>query len=200
MINKEATRGVVYRIRIVGDRRRYIGSAANFAKRLYAHRWMLRSGRHHCAALRQAVAKAGFDKVRFEIVENVDGLYLVDREQYWMNHYAIRLFNVCLSSLGPAGNKKTPEQAEKSARHHRGKIVTAETKARLRAAMLGNTNGHHQAKERCGKGHLMAGDNLYFYKTKGKTRRCCRSCQQENNAKQHARRYPKGDENALCDF
>lgn len=192
MIDQSATSGVIYQITVDGDPRRYIGSAISFAARRSAHRWMLRKGKHHCLALRFAARKHGFDAVRFDIVETVEGANLIEREQLWLDSFAGKLFNTCTSAIGPTGRKKTREEAEKSARHHRGKIVSAETRARLSAAMRGNDNGKHSRREVCGSGHAMTGDNIYTYRVaSGKIRRCCRACQQANNAKQHARRYPK---------
>lgn len=190
MIDQRATSGVIYQITVAGDPRRYIGSAASFKARKYAHRWMLRKNRHHCLALRAAVRKHGFDSVTIEVVETVDGENLIGREQHWLDANKGALFNTLTSALGPAGRKKTPEEAEKSAKHHRGKIVSAETRARLSAALKGKNNAK-PGKPFCGNGHAMAGTNIYSYKiSTGKIRTCCRTCQKENNAKQHRRRYP----------
>lgn len=190
MIDQSATSGVIYQIKVAGDPRRYIGSAVSFKGRMYAHRWMLRSGRHHCLALRAAVRKHGFSSVAIDIVEVVEGQNLIEREQHWLDTLVGELFNTLTSAIGPTGRKKTPEEAEKSAKHHRGKIVSVETRARLSAAMKGKNNSK-PGKPFCGKGHAMAGDNIYSYRIfTGKTRVCCRTCQQENNAKQHRRRYP----------
>jgi group I intron endonuclease len=192
VINQGATSGVIYQITVDGDPRRYIGSAISFSARKSAHRWMLRKGKHHCLALRSAVHKHGFEAVTVEVVETVQGQNLISREQHWLDSLSGQLFNTHTSAIGPTGRKKTPEEAEKSARHHRGKVVSAETRARLSAAMHGNENGKHQRRDTCGKGHLVTGENIYSYRVaSGKIRRCCRICQQENNAKQHARRYPK---------
>lgn len=190
MIDQRATSGVIYQITVAGDPRRYIGSAASFKGRKWAHRWMLRSGRHHCLALRAAVRKYGFDATSIVIVETVDGANLIEREQHWLDTFRGRLFNTLTSAIGPAGHKKTAEQAEKSARHHRGKIVSAETRARLSAAMKGNTNGRFTARSICRRGHVITGENIYRYMSKGRPKLVCRKCQDINNHIQHERRYP----------
>lgn len=191
MIDQHATSGVIYQITVAGDPRRYIGSATSFKDRKWAHRWMLRSRRHHCLALRSAVRKFGFDAVTIEIVEIVSGQNLIAREQHWLDNLRGALFNTLTSAIGPIGRKKTAEEAEKSAKHHRGKTVSAETRARLSAAMKGNTNGRFTARIMCKRGHHISGSNVYRYMSKGKPKSVCRTCQDINNQIQHQRRYPK---------
>lgn len=192
MIDKGATSGVIYQIAVKGNDRRYIGSALSFGARRSAHKWMLNAGRHHCVALRKAVRRHGIESVEFSIIEVVDGQNLIEREQFWLDRNAGQLFNTLTCAIGPKGRKKTPEEAEKSARHHRGKVVSAVTRDRLSAAMKGNTNGRFSARPFCGKGHPMTGNNVYLYRiASGSMRRACRICQAENNAKQSERRYPK---------
>jgi group I intron endonuclease len=191
--------GVIYQIVIRGGSRTYIGSAAVFHNRKRAHLGMLRRGNHHCIGLRRAVAKYGMDAVSWVILEEVsDHSLLLVREQAWIDRFWGRLYNASPSASSILGFKKTAEQREKSAHHHRGKVVSAETRKKIGRALRGNTNGRHGAKPVCGKGHPMSGDNLYTYTiASGAKRRACRICQAENNARQHARRYPRKDTECL---
>lgn len=66
----------------------YIGKSVNITKRLREYRYEVKKGNQRpiIAALR----KYGFDKFKFEIIEDCDNLtneQLLEREQYWMNYY-----------------------------------------------------------------------------------------------------------------
>lgn len=108
--------------------------------------------------------------------------------------------HVANSVAARIGFKKTPEQIEKSAKFHRGKFVTMQTRSKIAAALKGNTNGSAQKKPFCGLGHPLSGENLYVYTiASGKQRSCCKICMAENNKRQSERRYGKGKYHAVPD-
>ena len=129
--------GVIYAIWIDGRPKRYIGSTIAWRRRWSLHRYLLSVGRHHSIYLQRAVFKYGVDQVRIGVLETlVDDTRLVEREQFWMDQYHGLLYNVAPLAGSNIGVRKTPEQKEKSARFHRGRKRSAETRARQSAAMF----------------------------------------------------------------
>lgn len=169
--------GVIYQIVIAGGRRSYIGSTRRFGYRKSHHLFMLRAGRHHCIGLTRAVAKYGMDAISWKILETVDdAAKLIEREQHWMDQFKGCLYNASLMAAAPLGLKKTAEQIEKSARFHRGRTRSHETRSRMSASMKGNTNGRHTRLEVCKRGHRLEEGNLYFRTRGNRTERTCKAC------------------------
>lgn len=174
--------GVIYQIAIAGGSRTYVGSARRFAYRKACHLWMLRESKHHCIGLTRAIAKYGTEAISWNILETVeDDTKLLEREQAWLDRFDGRLYNASSQASSVLGLKKTAEQKERSAKFHRGRKRSDETRARMSASMKGNTNGRHTRQDLCKRGHLLADDNLYTRSRNGRTDRSCRTCALERS-------------------
>jgi len=182
---------VIYQIIVAGDGRSYIGSASYFPTRKSHHLWTLRQRTHHCLALRRAVAKHGIAAISFNILEQVtDRAKLLEREQFWLDQHRDRLFNTSPTANPGASLKLTPDQKEAVRKFHTGRKRSAETRARLSAAAMGNTKGSATRIEVCNRGHAMSGDNLYQYFNGRRTARWCRQCAIDRS--RHSRRKRRG--------
>lgn len=133
----------------------YIGQTANFRKRFTAHKSFLRTGSHPNHHLQAAWNKYGegafeFKKLEYCSVEDLD-----KREQHYLNTYLPKgvCYNVSIDASAPRrgltyimdeerkvkignanrGKKRSDEQRELM----RGRIVSDETKEKLRLSHLG---------------------------------------------------------------
>lgn len=145
--------GVVYLIRIAGDRRVYVGSTIRQRWRFASHRHMLRHGRHHCEILQRAYDLRGEASLSIEIVERVDDqVFLKAREQFWIWRMEDRLMNLAMDAWSPRGIKRTDAFCKRQAeRMHgntlrRGQEMPSGFSERVSERMRGN-------KHRLGKPH-----------------------------------------------
>jgi hypothetical protein len=105
-----------------------------------------------------------------EVVE--DRSKLIEREQVWLDAYAGKLYNSSPTALSRLGA-----------------VVSDETRRKLSAALLGNKNNRKVPLPFCGRGHAMAGENIYSYQLKsGRICRGCRTCFRLNAKIQKAKR------------
>lgn len=103
----------------------YVGSAVSIAQRFRQHRHRLRQGAHRSRHLQSAWNKHGEDAFAFSCLEVVDCKeLLVEREQAWID------------LLGAADRDKGYNVRPK-AKSNLGLRVTAETKAKIAARLLG---------------------------------------------------------------
>jgi group I intron endonuclease len=127
----------VYAIRCVANRKLYIGSAMNIAKRCRQHVSDLNAQRHRNIHLQRAWNLYGPEAFEFGVVELTDAGNLRDREQYHLDQcqaYDSRFgFNI---APGVDNKIVAPETGRKIAEKKRGHVVTPETRAKLRAARL----------------------------------------------------------------
>ena len=165
--------GVIYQIAFVGGRKSYIGSTNNFDNRKKRHLTELRKGSHHARILQKAFAKYGEAAMRWTILETVDDRsMLIEREQTWLDAYTNKLYNSSQTALSRLGA-----------------TVSAETRRKLSKALLGNKNNRKKMAPFCGRGHAMAGENIYTYKLQsGRVCRGCRKCFRENAKIQKTKR------------
>lgn len=78
----------IYRIVNKINGKGYVGSAINFIKRWWKHKFDLRKNRHHSIKLQNAWNKYGEENFDFIVIELVkDKNKLIEREQYWINFY-----------------------------------------------------------------------------------------------------------------
>lgn len=164
---------VIYQLTFVGGRKSYIGSANNFDNRKRRHRNDLRRGDHHCRILQTAFAKYGETAMRWKILETVDDRsMLIEREQVWLDAHAGKLYNSSPTALSRLGA-----------------VVSPETRRKLSKALLGNKNNRKVPLPFCGRGHAMAGENIYSYQLRsGRSCRGCRTCFRLNAKIQKAKR------------
>ena len=134
----------IYCIRNTANGKVYVGSAINFDARWRVHRCLLEGGKHHSRALQRSWIKHGKDRFTFEILEYVAvKTDLIVREQFWID--TLKAFKPTGYNVVPKAGSRlgatqpTPSQAHRDAvsRVHTGKIVSAETRAKLSAAGKG---------------------------------------------------------------
>lgn len=98
----------------------YIGSSKNSYVRRKAHFNLLRRGAHHSFILQRAFDKHGEDKFKFIVIEKVEpNIDLIEREQWWLD------------------NANCTYNLTKQALPGKERVITEETRARMRAAKLG---------------------------------------------------------------
>ena len=98
----------------------YIGSSKNPYIRRKAHFNLLRRGAHHSFILQRAFDKHGEDKFKFIVIEKVEpSIDLIKREQWWLD------------------NANCAYNLTKQALPGKERVITEETRARMRAAKLG---------------------------------------------------------------
>lgn len=98
----------------------YIGSTKNSYVRKRSHFNLLKRGAHHSFILQRAFDKHGEDKFKFIVVEEVDAnTNLIEREQWWLD------------------NANCSYNLTKQALPGRERVITEETRAKMRAAKLG---------------------------------------------------------------
>lgn len=123
----------IYRIVCLATGKPYIGSAINLAKRKREHLHYLRKNAHHSITLQRAWDKHGEENFAFEVIELVLPMFLLEREQYW------------LDTLKPFG--ENGYNINSDARSRMGMRHTTETRERLRQANLGKTYGEETKRK-----------------------------------------------------
>jgi group I intron endonuclease len=98
----------------------YIGSSKNSYVRKKSHFNLLRRGAHHSFILQRAFDKYSEDKFKFIVLEKVDSnTDLIEREQWWLD------------------NANCAYNLTKQALPGKERIITEETRAKMRAAKVG---------------------------------------------------------------
>lgn len=136
----------VYAIVHQASGRLYIGSTSHLTRRWANHRWKLGNGSHENTVLQAAWIREGAAAFEFRVLENVqDSAQLRVREQSWLDaHQSAEPaygFNRDPESTSPRGRKVLPEVVTKVAAANRGKVQSAETRAKIAAKARGNQRG-----------------------------------------------------------
>lgn len=131
-----ATSGI-YRITCTTTGMFYIGSAVNLQRRRHYHFSELQRNIHKNPKMQHAFSKYGKDSFTFEVLEFVlIPEMLTAREQYWfakLKPFGKNGFNICPTAGSNLGKKASSATLEKL----RGKVPSAETRARISAANRG---------------------------------------------------------------
>lgn len=79
----------IYKITNLTNNKVYIGQSVNIKERFRHHRRAIFdiNSPSYNYPLYKAIRKYGLDNFEFSIIENVEQLYLNDREKYWINYY-----------------------------------------------------------------------------------------------------------------
>lgn len=85
----------IYIIENIVDKKKYVGSAKNFKKRWYTHKYALNNNTHDNSYLQKAWNKYGANNFNFKILEEVEHRNLIKREQHYID-----LLDVCNRSIG----------------------------------------------------------------------------------------------------
>jgi len=149
----------VYVIRNKLDGKVYVGSSSDIGKRWTKHRNLLRRVSHHCRHLQRAWNLHGIEAFEFAVVEHViDLLFLEAREQFWiwrMNAADPTLgYNTAPAAGSMLGLARTEETKRKLSAAKKGKPLTQEHRAALRAAWSKNPARRAAIAEQMRKVHL----------------------------------------------
>lgn len=129
--------GGIYQWRQLSTGRKYIGSTVNFEVRKGEHLRYLNGNYHNNLHLLNAWKKYGADDFVFEILEVIeDRSALLDREQWYLDSVIdwSSDFNKARVAACPpdtTGMERTAETRAKISASNKGKVVSAETRAKL---------------------------------------------------------------------
>lgn len=127
--------GGIYKIQNTANGKRYIGSAASFTGRFYAHKHLLRKGKHHSRHLQRAWNKHGEQAFEFTPLLICSGDDILIHEQLALDGLKPE-YNIARSSTSPMSGRKhtllTRQQMSEARRHQ-----SPETRAKIGAAFRG---------------------------------------------------------------
>ena len=116
--------------------RRYIGSAVDIERRWTRHRKDLRAGSHGNINLQRAKAKYGLESLRFSILIICDPINLLIYEQIAIDGLAPE-YNIAPIAGSSLGIKRSDEFKARVSRGGKGRVVSAETRAKIGAKHKG---------------------------------------------------------------
>jgi group I intron endonuclease len=127
----------IYVITNVTNNKKYVGSALSMRRRCGEHLRRLRANKHHSPMLQASWNKYSESSFRFEVLELVcDPQLLIATEQRWID--TLRpVFNVCKVAGSPLGTKQSEESKRKKSIAARGRPLSPEHVAKLKAAAIG---------------------------------------------------------------
>ena len=138
----------IYAIRNTKNGRAYIGSTVDYRERFWAHRSYLRSGGHHSFILQRAWDKHGEAAFEFKVLFVCPKAM---RDFYEMRAFALADYNVNRTAkqiLVRGGWHHTEEHKQKMSSLFKGRIISAEQRAKLSAASTGKKRGQ-AFREKC---------------------------------------------------
>ena len=105
----------VYAVLCVPTDQRYVGSTINLNKRWFNHRDELNRGVSNHRKLQEAWREQGPQAFAWQVLEYVEPDRLVEREQYWMDHFSagehglnVEKYATRSKPLGPTGKRCCP--------------------------------------------------------------------------------------------
>lgn len=157
----------IYAITHIESGRRYVGSAVNIRKRWNRHKEALNMGKHTNLHLQRAWQKYGHAAFEFTVIEHCPVEQLLGFEQSEINKQSeFNILPTAGSRLGHEvtletraklsaankgkinhawlGRKHTIESRAKMSTATRGRVFTEETRAKISAAGIGNTNARNK--------------------------------------------------------
>ncbi len=118
----------IYKIINTINNKIYVGSTTNFDRRWRTHKYELNNNTHHNQYLQYAWNKYKSDSFNFIIVEYVNDIKLIEREQYYIDFYNANNRNFGYNLAPNAGNtlgfKFTENSKKKMSEAKRGKKQT----------------------------------------------------------------------------
>lgn len=91
---------VIYEIKNILNKRRYIGCSSNFKRRFIEHKKDLINNKHHCTYLQNAWNKYGGECFEFNIIDYVDNINsMYEKEKDIISHQDL-LYNIHAGGLG----------------------------------------------------------------------------------------------------
>jgi group I intron endonuclease len=127
----------IYSIKNSKNNKIYIGSSVDIKSRWRLHKHELLNNKHHSQYLQRSWNKYGEDVFIFEIMEECDTLFLLEREQFYID-----TFNPEYNSNVVAGNCTSrilsQESKDKISKGNLGKIHSEETKKLMSLYRINN--------------------------------------------------------------
>lgn len=127
----------IYKIQsIIKTDRIYIGSAKLFNKRVTCHKKSLKSNKHHSKKLQNHYNKYGADDLIYSIIEPVELIDLLHREQFYMdslNPY----FNICKFAGNTLGFKQPQHVKDAVSKSKKGFTLTLEHRKKCSDSLKG---------------------------------------------------------------
>lgn len=135
-------KNVIYKISNTVNDKFYIGSAIDFDRRKRQHKHSLLKEKHDNIKLQNFVNKYGFDKLIFEIIEEVEGTEsLIKKEQFYIDTLA-PFYNICKIAGNCFGKRHSQSAKEKMSLATKGKRLgykhSEEAKLKMSLSKKGN--------------------------------------------------------------
>jgi group I intron endonuclease len=108
----------------------YVGSSTNFLSRKACHLSRLKANGHHSPYLQNYYNKHGKESLQFILIEEIDAVLQLEREQYWINTLK-PVFNMeSIAGLPPnhKGRKRSQETIQRMSTARSGIKLTDEHK------------------------------------------------------------------------
>lgn len=113
----------IYKIVNQASGKCYVGSAVNIKRRWSEHKAYLRGKYHHSQHLQRAWDLHGEDAFCFEVIEFVETLKLIEREQHWidvLHAYGKSGYNVSPKAGSSLGIKRSDETRQRISQAKKG--------------------------------------------------------------------------------
>lgn len=140
----------IYRIVHTASQRAYVGQSVDINRRWSRHRYMLNSNTHHSPYLQHLWTKYGEEAFAWETVEECSPEVLVTREQYWMDT-TLHTLNCAPAAGSTRGVHPSEKTREKISAANRRRVLSEKTREKIGVANMGHTRnvGHvHTAETR----------------------------------------------------
>ena len=141
----------IYQITCLVNLKIYIGSTANFERRLKTHKTTLKNNKHKNPHLQSAFNKYGESNFIYEVVEYCEENNLKVAEQTWMDKTECYIrekgFNNCKLSDRPTGYKHTEASRKIMSDKKKGTKQSAETIAKRVEILKGRKHSEESKKK-----------------------------------------------------
>lgn len=138
----------IYLLTHIESNRHYVGQSINIKNRLVQHKNSKNKTR-----ISNAIAKYGFDSFSVEILELCNKDNLNDREVYWVTHHnCVHPNGFNLTSGGGYNTIFSDETKAKIAEANRHRVISEETRNKMRNAQSNRTQEHRQKIGESNKG------------------------------------------------
>lgn len=158
----------VYLINCIPTGKVYVGSSRTIHERWDEHQRLLRRGAHHSIYLQRAWDKYGERSFSYNVLEMAEADVLLEREQYWIDHYRAcdnnYGFNLSAKAGAPMAGLKHSEETKKAFSDSR------------KGESNGNYKGHNQTCVICG--------NTFRESPKRPRKYCSQACYHSKQAQQ----------------
>lgn len=145
----------IYQITNLVNKKVYIGSSENIAKRWVHHKSNLRNNKHHSFHLQRSYNKHGEEIFSFSILATCPVEYLLKLEQWFLDNVKPE-YNNSKKAGNCLGVKHTKESGEKKRVALEGRIFSEESKDKMRkhAKTKGITEDHKKVLANSRTSHL----------------------------------------------